>query len=221
VAQEHARGRDGGAFGGAFDAHPETLFDLFPRQGPGAQLDEPVAIDGHNGGFNAALARSAIEHGDAASETFPHLRRGGGRELARGVGGGCCQRPVGGAQQVQGQGMIGDTQGDGIKPGRGDVGQAVALPEGQNDAQRTGPEALRKAAGQRRKHSKALGHGEVGAMDDQRIEARAALGLVDGEHGISIGGVGAQAIDRLGGKSAKLARAQQRGSIFDGHGERL
>ena len=52
--------------------------------------------------------------------------------------------------------------------------------------------------------------GEVGHMGDQRIEARPALGLVDGGHGARVGRVGGQAIDGLGGQDDQPAGAQGR-----------
>ncbi len=47
-------------------------------------------------------------------------------------------------------------------------------------------------------------------MHDQWIEARPALGLVDLQHGIGVGGVGAQPVDRLGGEGDELSGPQQR-----------
>ena len=48
-------------------------------------------------------------------------------------------------------------------------------------------------------------------MDDQRVEARPALGLVDLQHRVGIGGVGAEPVDRLGGEGDELAAAQDGG----------
>ena len=62
--------------------------------------------------------------------------------------------------------------------------------------------------GQRRELDQRFGHREIGDVDDQRIEARAALGLVDLEHGVGIGGVGAEAVDGLGREGDELAGAQ-------------
>ena len=44
----------------------------------------------------------------------------------------------------------------------------------------------------------ALGRCEVGDMDDQRVEARPALGRVDPRDRLGIGGVGGEAVDGLG-----------------------
>lgn len=52
-------------------------------------------------------------------------------------------------------------------------------------------------------------------MHDQRVEARAALGGVDGGDGLSIGGIRAKAIDRLRSEGDKLALAQQVGGAGD------
>ena len=45
----------------------------------------------------------------------------------------------------------------------------------------------------------------IGDMHDQGIEQRAALGGEDRGHGFAIGGVGAQAVDRLGGEGDQAA----------------
>jgi hypothetical protein len=48
-------------------------------------------------------------------------------------------------------------------------------------------------------------------MNDERIEARAVLGREDCGHGAVIGGIGAEAIDRLGGKGDEAAGAKRFG----------
>ncbi len=60
-----------------------------------------------------------------------------------------------------------------------------------------------------------LGHFEVGHVDDQRVEARPALGLVDLEHGVGIGGVGAEPVDRLGGEGDDPACPQETREMND------
>ena len=54
---------------------------------------------------------------------------------------------------------------------------------------------------------------QVGDMDDQRIEQRAALGGKDRGHRLAIGSVGAQAIDGLGREGDQAAVLQDAGSL--------
>ena len=53
-------------------------------------------------------------------------------------------------------------------------------------------------------------------MHDQRIEARPPLGGENAGHRLAIGGVGAQAIDRLGRKGDQSAMAQDMRGMGDG-----
>ena len=53
-------------------------------------------------------------------------------------------------------------------------------------------------------------------MGDQRIEMRPALGSEDPRHRLGIGGIGPQAIDRLGAESDQFAGTEQGGSLRDG-----
>ena len=55
----------------------------------------------------------------------------------------------------------------------------------------------------------------VGDMHDQGVEQRAALGGENRGHGFAIGGVGAQAIDRLGREGDKPAILQNPGGFGD------
>ena len=84
----------------------------------------------------------------------------------------------------------------------------------QDQRQRAGPERGERS-GQRRELGDGFGHREIGAVDDQRIEARAALGLVDLEDGVGIGGVGAEAVDGLGGERDDAAGTQDCGEVRD------
>ena len=51
----------------------------------------------------------------------------------------------------------------------------------------------------------------IGQMDDQRMVLRPPLGGEDLRHGLRIGGIGTEAVDRLGGKGDQFAGAQQLG----------
>ena len=55
----------------------------------------------------------------------------------------------------------------------------------------------------------ALGRGQVRHMDDQRVEARAALGGIDARDRFGVGGVGGEAVDGLGRHRDRLAGEHQ------------
>src|SRR3569833_212666 len=61
----------------------------------------------------------------------------------------------------------------------------------------------------------ALGLGQFMYMHDQGVEARPAFGLEHTRHGAAIGGVSAQAVDRLRGERDKSALAQYARGVGD------
>ena len=71
----------------------------------------------------------------------------------------------------------------------------------------------RKPLGARIEHAIAPRHRDVGHMADQRIEARPALGREDARHRLAVGGVGGEAVDRLGRQRDQLAAPQRVGGI--------
>ena len=109
--------------------------------------------------------------------------------------------------------MVGNPDGHGVEAGSSHVGQAVARFGGQYQRQWAGPQR-RQTARQRRKEGQAFGHGQIGAVDDQRIEAGPPLGLINGQYRIGIGRVRPQTIDRLGGKGTELTSPQQCGGLI-------
>ena len=204
MACQHAGRGDGRT--GCGDRHrlADGRFDRLAWQGAGAQLHDAVAGDGKDGRLHPRLAGAAIEHRDATGKAAAHLFGRGRGEFSRRIGGGRSQRPAGGADQGQRQRVVGNADADGVEPGSDQVGEPCPGSALQHERQRAGPEA-RQLAGQRRELDQRFGHGEIGDMDDQRIEARPTLGLVDGEHCIGTGGVRAEAINRLGGKGDEAA----------------
>jgi hypothetical protein len=104
--------------------------------------------------------------------------------------------------------MVGHAEAEARQAGAGEIADAAALRQRQDQGERTRPERLRESFGDPREHALAPGLGHVGDMGDQRIEAWAALGRVNPRHGARIDGVGAEAIDGFGGKGDEAAGAQ-------------
>jgi hypothetical protein len=65
---------------------------------------------------------------------------------------------------------------------------------------------LRKAAGFVAEDTEPGRGREIGDVNNERIEARPALGLVDAGNGARVGGVGGKAVNGLGRNGDRLAR---------------
>jgi hypothetical protein len=111
-------------------------------------------------------------------------------------------------------------------PRRDQRADAGAFAQRHDEGERAGPEGIGQPLRHGIEDADAIGHGAIGDVDDQRVEARAALGLVDARHGLPAGGVGGEPVDGLGGQRDGLAgedqpgRAGQRLGLGDdvGHG---
>jgi len=68
----------------------------------------------------------------------------------------------------------------------------------QHQCERSGPERLRQQPGRRIKQRKRFGGGEIGDMDDQRVEIGPPLGAIDAGDGKIIVCARGEAVNRLG-----------------------
>ena len=94
-----------------------------------------------------------------------------------------------------------------------------ALGARQDQGERAGPEAPRKFARDRREVGDDTRRvRQIGDVDDQRIAEWALLGGENARDGLSVGGVGAEAIDSLRGEGDETPRAQQRRRFGDMRG---
>ena len=87
------------------------------------------------------------------------------------------------------------------------IGGAAA--ERQDEGQRAGPIAFRQGAGLIAELSDFRGLIDAPDMDDERIEARTALGFVDAGDRFAVGRVGGEAVDGLGRHRDGLAGRDQ------------
>ena len=91
----------------------------------------------------------------------------------------------------------------------------------QHQRQRTGPKCLGKRASGRREVRAGLRHRQRGDKGDERLIRRAALGTKHAGHGIVVGGIGGEAVDRIGRQPDQLALADRPCGLRDGRPRRL
>ena len=83
---------------------------------------------------------------------------------------------------------------------------AIAAPSKRHDqGQRARPMRFRQGARFGRELADPLRRGQIGHVDDQRVEARPALGRIDPRHGFRIGRIRGEAVDGLGRHRDRLA----------------
>ena len=208
--------------GGCCSARPSTRSMSAARQAARAQQHR-LSKHADNGGFDADRDRAAIDdqvdparrgrfaHGRQWSATraptdWPTAPPPGRRRRA-----GCRARSR----------CAGYPDRDGVEAGGGEIGHRAVGRLGQHQRQRARPEGFGQQQCARVKTADPPRRIEVADMGDQRIEGRPALGLVKpGDRG-RVGGVGAEAINRLGRERdqpapGKDARRRGHGSLAGG-----
>jgi len=180
-----------------------------------------------HGGFDTDFTGAAIEdHRDvlgqlAAFDMVEDMARIGRADPAGGVGAGRRHRAAGRAQQVESDRMVGNTDRQAVEPGRGQQRDRAVLAARQDQGQRAGPYRGGQPPGALVEIDQAGGLFDGRHMDDQRVEARPALGGEDRGHRPVVGGVAAQAIDGFGGEGDQPSGPQQLsagGDIFGSSG---
>ena len=145
------------------------------------------------------------------AEPLGDMGSGGGAEASRRIGAGRGDGPAEGLEQAGRDELARHPHRQGIEPRRGQQRDGAACFPRQHESQRSRPEALGQDPGALIHPHQSLGSGEVGQVEDEGIEARAVLGGEDCGDGAVIGGVRAEAIDRLGGKGHEPAGAKRFG----------
>ena len=195
----------------------EHVLDHVPRQAAGTQHRHAIAEAGQDGRFDADLGGAPIHDGiDAAIEIGSDMGGHGGTDMTGAIGRGRGDRPADGLEHGMGHGMIGHAQSDAVEPGGRDLADRAARRLRHHQSQWSRPERQRQAFGRRREDALTAGELERSQMSNQRIEARPPLGLVDAGDRSAIGGIGAQAIDRFGGKGDQPALGQDAPGLRQG-----
>ena len=160
--------------------------------------------------FEAERAGAAVEHGgDAAAEAVEDVGGRGGADPAGEVGRRRGERAAEAGEEALRQRVPRHPQRHAGEAGGGALGETGVGAARQHQRQRAGPEAGGQRAGLGREDGEALGGGEVGDVDDERVERGPPLGGEDAGHGAVAQRVGAEAVDGLGRKGDELARAQE------------
>ena len=145
------------------------------------------------------------------------MARAGGADAAGKVRAGGRDGHAGRGDELAGNRVRRNPDGERIEARRDKLADAMprARPPLQDQRQRPRPERLR----QRRRLVGELDKIERGAeaihMRDQRIEARPALGLENARHRLAVGGIGAQAVHRLGRERHEAAGTQDARGLGD------
>ena len=180
----------------------DQRFEFGQRNHAGAQQHGRLHQREHRG-FDAHARRAAIQH--VVGERFRNVGGGRGREFGEAVGAGRGDGHAGGADQLERHRVRGHAQADRGQTGGDDVRNSGALRDHQR--QRAGPVAARKGFGRVRPDGgQGARHLDGIDVDDQRAGPRAALGGEDARHRGGVQRVGAQAVDRFGGKRHQSSR---------------
>ena len=206
-----------GASGLASSAPPsrrrsDQRLDRLPGHAARAEETGRVAQAGDDGGFDSHIRRPAVEHRiDSPLEVAEHMVRRRRADTAGPVGGGSGHRAADPAEQGVRQRMGGHAQAEAVEAGAGEVGHRAGRCGRHDEGQRARPEGFREPPRGGVEQALGLGGLEARHMGDERVEARALLGLVDARHGFGPRRVGAEAVDGLGREGDEPAVAQEFG----------
>ena len=159
----------------------------------------------HNGGFHTHTAGTAVYNGiNAAIVVVAYMLRCGGGGFAGYIGRRCGDGHTGQADNLTGNGTVRAAQTDCIQTAGGTFGNEFLC--GQDQRQRTGPEALRQIIS-------CLGNmvGEflnlfgTGNVQDQGIILGTAFGLKNFHNGVFVQTVGTKTVDRFCGNCHQTA----------------
>jgi hypothetical protein len=167
------------------------------RPGP----EQPGRATGQrdDGRFEAVRRGAGVDdQGDAAAQAREDMLGPRRADPAAGIGGGGGERAARGVEQIPHGRVGGRADRDRGEAGGDQGGDRRAPAQGQDQGQRTRPMAFRQRFGLRSELGDFSGLADAADMDDQRIEGRPALGLVDTRDRFAIGGIGGETVDRLG-----------------------
>jgi len=166
---------------------------------PGAEQAGRPAGQRDDGRFEAVRGGPGVDNErDAAAQAGEDMLRAGRADPAAGIGGGGGERAAGRLEQVAHRRMGGRADRDRGEAGGDQRGDGGVPAERQDEGQRARPVRVRQLHGLLAEFGDFNGLPNVQDMDDERVEGRPALGLVDARDRFAIGRVGGEAVDGLG-----------------------
>ena len=168
------------------------------RQPACAQQRRAGLVQADDGAFQTHGAGAVINHsGDPPFQPRQNMLRRCGADLARGVGRGGRHRTAKRTQNGAGRGVRGHADADAVQPRRHQRREPVPVGQRQHECHRAGPEGACQNLGGVGPAPVASRLIYIGDMDDQRVEAGPALGLVDARHRRPVTRIRPQTIDRF------------------------
>ena len=174
----------------------------------------PLSGAGDHGGLEPDGAGAVVDDQQFPAERVGHVLGPGRAHFARRVGARRRYWALRGGEDRPGGPVGGDPYGDGVEPGAREQRNSAIRPAGHDDGEGAGPERLRERARRPVEVAEPGGFLEAPHVNDEGIEGRALLGLEDARDGAVGTGVGAEAVDRLGGKGDDAAAADQPAPAF-------
>ena len=197
---------------------PERALDRRARQAARPQQHR-LAEAADDSRFDADRRRAAIDNEiDTAAEIGQHVVSRSRRQVAGAVGRGRDHGLAEGRQNIARHVVVGHPHGDGVEPGRRQLGDRTVGGFGDNERERSRPERGGQPRRVRIETAERLRRLQIRDMGDERVEGRAAFGLVDPRDGAPVGRVGAEAIDGLGRKRDQAAGGEHARRVGDGSG---
>ena len=168
--------------------------------------------------FDADRRRPAVDDQvDAAAQVGQHVRRGGRRDMAGAVGRRRHHRPAERAQDAARHRMVGHPHRDAVEAGGGKLGDRAAGALAAAPASAVPARTPRRAARPRRRTSparRAAARSATCAISG--LNDGPALGGIEPRDRRAVGGVGAEAVDRLGRERDQAAGGEAARRFGDG-----
>ena len=198
----------------------DDRLDLLAGDRAGAKQGDAAVQHGDHSALDPDRAVAAVQgRRRKGAGLLDRVGEGRGAGAARTVGRRRDDGPPEGGDDGPGTGMAGHPHGHAVQTGASQVADPVAVADGGHDRQGPRPEGLGKGPRPGVEHGDGFGLNGVSDMGDQGVEARPPLGLEDAGHSDGVSGVGAEAIDRLGGQDDKPAVGERANGPGVGHGQ--
>ncbi len=152
---------------------------------------------------------------DAAAQVGQHVRGGGRRDVAGAIGRRRHHRLAEGGKDFPRDAVAGNPHRDGLEARSRKLRNRAPRRLGQDERQRPRPEHFRKAFRIGIEDRQRPRGRNIGNMRDQGIERRPAFGLVKTRDRLSVGRIGAKAVNSLGREGDEAAGLEAMHRVAD------